>query len=317
MAPPARSLPRTHTHARSHPPARRAPRTPPHAAQLGRQQDRRFWHGGSRQGAGHEPAHRAAVRARAAGAAPPLPAPRRHPLALSLANTPTPAPPPAAPPARRRASRSLDRNPDGDAGAAALAKALATSQLTMLLYVHAPLAPPRRCLLRDDTRSLSSHTRSLTPARPLRLPHATAHRTAWAITILAMMARQLSPRRWPRASSLCWGTCTRRWRRPAAARCSHGCGVPCACARCSRRAAAPCAHHSRPPCLPFPLPCSHFGNDFGGKCGTGSDSPSGAKGALCDAWRAKHGDKASFNSYGMTVRPSPQACRGSRADACT
>jgi hypothetical protein len=55
-----------------------------------------------------------------------------------------------------------------------------------------------------------------------------------------------------------------------------------------------------------PLPrcrASHFGNDFGGKCGTGWHWPSGAKGALCDAWRVKHGAKASFDWHGgyMTV----------------
>ena len=77
--------------------------------------------------------------------------------------------------------------------------------------------------------------------------------------------------------------------------------VLCGCACCLRRATTHARHAS-----PFPLPCSHSGNDFGGKCGTGSDSSSGAMGALCDAWRAKHGGKpggkASFDSDGdMTV----------------
>ena len=97
-----------------------------------------------------------------------------------------------------------------------------------------------------------------------------------------------------------------RCHRPAAARMAVTVAagttpVPCGCARCLRRAAAPCAHHSRPPRPPSPLLCSHYGNNIGGKCGTGSDSPSGAKGALCDAWRAKHGDKAKFDYGGMTV----------------
>ena len=40
---------------------------------------------------------------------------------------------------------------------------------------------------------------------------------------------------------------------------------------------------------------------IGGKCGTSGDSPSGAKGALCDAWRAKHGSMAKFSGYGPPV----------------
>ena len=95
---------------------------------------------------------------------------------------------------------------------------------------------------------------------------------------------------------------------PPPCRCPHGCDSGCwhhPCALRLRPLLAPCRRTLRPPLTPAtppPLPCSHRDNNFGGKCGTGSDSPSGAKGALCDAWRAKHGDKAKFDSYGvMTV----------------
>jgi hypothetical protein len=108
--------------------------------------------------------------AAARSATPPAPLlPRTHILTHTR--------PPAAPPAHRRTPRRLNNNKIGDAGAAALAKALPASQLTKLQYVHAPLAPPRRCPLRDASRSLApshTHTNSHPPARraPRTPPHA-------------------------------------------------------------------------------------------------------------------------------------------------
>jgi hypothetical protein len=66
--------------------------------------------------------------------------------------------------------------------------------------------------------------------------------------------------------------------------------VPCARADTLR------ARHLRPSRLPCPLPCSLSTNHFGGTCGVGSDPPSGPKGELCDAWRVKHSDTATFDS---------------------
>ena len=56
-----------------------------------------------------------------------------------------------------------------------------------------------------------------------------------------------------------------------------------------------------PNCPPLPPPRSLDWNSIGGKCGTSGDSPSGAKRALCDAWRAKHGSMAKFSGYGPPV----------------
>jgi hypothetical protein len=53
---------------------------------------------------------------------------------------------------------------------------------------------------------------------------------------------------------------------------------------------------TRPPHAPCRWPHSLHANSFGGKCGTGWSSPSGAAGDLCEAWRAKHGSSAAFGS---------------------
>jgi hypothetical protein len=44
------------------------------------------------------------------------------------------------------------------------------------------------------------------------------------------------------------------------------------------------------------------GNDIKGSWGTGSSTPEGAKGALAQAWRAKHGDKAYVSSIDCSLQ---------------
>jgi hypothetical protein len=66
----------------------------------------------------------------------------------------------------------------------------------------AAVAPPLPAPRRHPLALPGTPTPTLTPARP-PCPHAAARRAACTGTRSAMLALRLSPRRWPRASSLC------------------------------------------------------------------------------------------------------------------